>query len=136
MENPFWFYGKFLGLLAVVSLMVSFNFLTWGFGTARHSPVWNLAGARPQRGAELIRNYGCSSCHAIAGINTRPVVGPGLERLPDQLYIAGKLANTPDNLIYWIQQPEEARPGTAMPNLHVGDDDARDIAAYLLDQPR
>jgi cytochrome c len=136
MESPFWFYGKFLILLGVVSFMVVFNFLMWGFDRTRHSPVWEVAGAQPERGADLIRSYGCSSCHAISGINSRQIVGPNLERLPDQLYIAGKVANTPPNLIHWIQHPEQVRPGTAMPNLSVGDDDARDITAYLLQQRR
>jgi cytochrome c2 len=116
--------------------MVIFNFLTWGTADTRPPPVWQLSGARPERGPELIRNYGCSSCHAISNINTRPVVGPSLQRLPQQLYIAGKLANTPPNLIHWIQHPEEVRPGTAMPNLHVSDEDARDIAAYFYEQRR
>jgi cytochrome c1 len=31
----------------------------------------------------------------------------------------------------WIQDPQAIRPHTAMPNLHVGEEDARDIAAYL-----
>ncbi len=42
------------------------------------------------------------------------------------------LPNTPENLVRWIQQPEQIRPGTAMPNLGISEDDARDIAAYLL----
>jgi cytochrome c2 len=136
MESPFWFYGKFLGVLGIVSCMVAFNYLMWGLDRTRHSPVWQIAGAQPERAADLIRSYGCSSCHAISGITSRPIVGPNLQRLPDQLYVAGKLANTPPNLIHWIQHPEQVRPGTAMPNLHVGDEDARDIAAYLLQQHR
>ncbi len=136
MENPFWFYGKFFVLLAIVSGMVVFHYATHGFDDARKSHVWQIAGARSERGADLIRSYGCSSCHAISGINSRPIVGPNLERLPEKLYLAGTLANTPPNLIHWIQHPEQVRPGTAMPNLNVGDEDARDIAAYLLEHSR
>ncbi|WP_425613572.1 cytochrome c family protein [Anatilimnocola sp. NA78] len=136
MENAFWFYGKFFAVLGIVSSMVVFHYATRGFGDARSAHVWQVPGARPERGADLIRSYGCSSCHAISGINSRPIVGPSLVRLPEQLYIAGKLANTPRNLIHWIQHPEQVRPGTAMPNLYVGDEDGRDIAAYLLEQGR
>jgi cytochrome c len=136
MQNAFWFYTKFMALLGVVLLMMTFNFITQGFDEQRHAPAWQLSGAQPNRGAVLIENYGCASCHAISGISTRPIVGPSLLRLPDQLYIAGKLANAPQNLIQWIQHPERVRPGTAMPNLNVGDEDARDIAAYLLEGSR
>jgi cytochrome c2 len=135
MENAFTFYGRFLALFGVVSFMVLFNFFTWGFHRSHQPPVTPVASAHPERGAQLIKSYGCSACHAIFGMNTRPIVGPNLERLPEQLYIAGKLANTPPNLIHWIQHPDQVRPGTAMPNLYVGEEDARDIAAYLL-QPR
>jgi cytochrome c1 len=31
----------------------------------------------------------------------------------------------------WLQDPQAIRPQTAMPNLGVGEEDARDIAAYL-----
>lgn len=135
MAGPFWFYGKLLGLLGLVSLMVGFNFLTWGFHRSSRPHVWQTVGARPERGPALIKHYGCSACHAISGGSTQPQVGPSLERLSGQLYIAGKLPNTPENLLRWIQHPEQIRPGTAMPNLHVSDDDARDIAAYLMEPP-
>jgi cytochrome c2 len=134
MENPFWFYSKFLALFGVVALMISFNFLIWGLHRKTRDTIWHLADARPDQGPALIKNYGCSACHAISGSSSKPRVGPSLEQLPDQLYIAGKLSNTPENLIRWIQHPEEFRPGTAMPNLGVGEEDARDIAAYLLDR--
>ena len=45
--------------------------------------------------------------------------------------IAGKLANTPDNLVRWIRQPKTVKPLTAMPDMGVSEGDARDMAAYL-----
>ncbi len=58
-------------------------------------------------------------------------MGPKLEDLRHQIYIGGVLANEPDNLIRWIQNPKRYSPDTAMPNLGVSEQDARDIAAYL-----
>jgi cytochrome c1 len=46
-------------------------------------------------------------------------------------YIAGHLPNNGPNLIRWIRDPQQVDPGNAMPDLGVGDVDARDIAAYL-----
>ena len=60
-------------------------------------------------------------------------VGPSLERLKVKMYVAGTLTNTPHNLMRWIQDPQQIRPHTAMPNLGVSLEDARDIAAYLYD---
>jgi cytochrome c1 len=34
-------------------------------------------------------------------------------------------------MIRWIRQPREVRPGTAMPDVGLTDQEARDIAAYL-----
>ena len=91
-----------------------------------------IAGGDPDRGLVLIQEYGCQSCHAIPGLQGRPSwVGPPLEMWGERLYIAGNLTNTPDNLIYWLQFPQEVEPGTAMPNQGVTEEDARHISAYL-----
>lgn len=47
------------------------------------------------------------------------------------VYIAGMLHNNPDNLIKWLRNPQSVTPGNAMPDMHVTEQDARDIAAYL-----
>jgi len=47
------------------------------------------------------------------------------------LYLAGKLPNTRANLELWISHPQQYDPGTAMPEMGVTADDARQIAAYL-----
>jgi cytochrome c len=46
-------------------------------------------------------------------------------------YLAGRLPNTPDNMARWIQHPQSISPGNVMPELGVGDAEARDIVAYL-----
>jgi cytochrome c len=89
--------------------------------------------ASPSRGAEQIRAYGCGSCHAIPGIGTaNGVVGPKLSHLATTRYIAGRLPMTPENLEAWIQHPQQYAPGVLMPDMNVRPQDARDIAAYLL----
>jgi cytochrome c1 len=50
------------------------------------------------------------------------------------MYIAGRLQNTPENLARWIKDPKGVDDKTAMPNLGLDDQDARDIAAFLYDQ--
>ncbi|MET8353813.1 c-type cytochrome [Micromonospora sp. NPDC005206] len=87
---------------------------------------------RPDRGAKLIAQYGCGSCHTIPGINRADgLVGPPLTRFGARSYIAGQLPNNADNLRRWIADPQAVEPGTAMPNLGISAIDAQDIAAYL-----
>lgn len=45
--------------------------------------------------------------------------------------LAGRVPNTPQDMIAWIQDPQAIEPGTAMPNLRVDERSARDMAAYL-----
>jgi cytochrome c2 len=84
-------------------------------------------------GPAAIRAFGCGACHVVPGISGADgQVGPSLAGLAGRRYLAGVLPNTPRNLVRWIRHPQEVSRGTLMPDLGVGEDDARDIAAYLL----
>lgn len=86
----------------------------------------------PRRGRDLMRTYGCISCHAVPDLSAVPsFVGPPLERWPERNYIAGQYANTPANLIAWLENPQALKPGTAMPYMGVTPQDAADLAAFL-----
>jgi cytochrome c len=89
-----------------------------------------------EAGRRLIIRYGCGACHSIPGVpGARTTVGPPLAQFYEQTYIAGQLPNTEENLIRWIQNPQQIVPGDAMPDLGVTADEAKDIAAYLYDPP-
>ena len=91
-----------------------------------------IAGGSPDRGAQTIAAMGCGACHHIPGIaGASGLVGPPLDNIAERGMIAGELPNTPDNMMRWIRDPLAVEPGTAMPNLHVGEQSARDIVAYL-----
>jgi cytochrome c2 len=91
-----------------------------------------MPGGDASRGAELIVAYGCPACHTIPGIRgADALVGPPLTAWAERVYIAGVMTNTPNNLLLWLQNPQEVEPGTAMPNLGVTEEGARDIGAYL-----
>jgi len=92
----------------------------------------NLTGGDPWKGATKIGVYGCSSCHTIPGIaGADAMVGPPLTKMGTRTYIGGVLKNTPDNMMAWLKDPPGVDAKTAMPNVHLGDEDARDIACYL-----
>ena len=110
-----------LGMVAMIVALA-------GCGTAAPPD----AGGDPQRGADALRRYGCGACHRIPGIaGADGDVGPPLAGMARRVYLAGVLANTPDNMVRWIQVPQEIAPQTAMPDMHVTAGDARDIATYL-----
>jgi cytochrome c len=91
-----------------------------------------VAGSAPERGRAAIERYGCASCHTIPWIQgADALVGPPLDRIASRTYIAGVLENTHENMVRWVKDPPGVDPLTAMPNLRVTDDDARDIAAFL-----
>ncbi|MGH8895862.1 MAG: c-type cytochrome [Egibacteraceae bacterium] len=87
----------------------------------------------PEFGKQALVDYGCVSCHSIPGVpGADAFVGPPLDHFGRRSYIAGRLVNSQDNLVHWIMNPQAVEPGTAMPNLHVSEDDAINISAYLL----
>lgn len=86
----------------------------------------------PERGKVALASYGCGSCHVIPGVRqARGKVGPPLTDFAQRTYIAGAVFNTPTDLAAWIRRPDSVEPGTVMPTLGVGEQEARDIAAYL-----
>lgn len=91
-----------------------------------------LTGGDPSRGPDLLRKYGCQTCHTIPGVvGANGLVGPPLAGIASRSYIAGVLPNAPDNMLRWIRDPKGVDAKTAMPNTGVTPSDARHIAAYL-----
>jgi mono/diheme cytochrome c family protein len=85
-----------------------------------------------RRGTQALFQYACNACHTIPGVtSSSPNVGPPLAGIGGRSLIAGKLANTPDNMVRWLRHTHEVDRLTAMPEMGVTEQDARDIAAYL-----
>ena len=84
------------------------------------------------RGKQAMYQYACITCHTIPGVvGSSPNVGPPLAGLARRTQLAGRLDNTPDNLVRWLRYPRAVKPLTAMPDLGVTEPDARDMAAFL-----
>ena len=91
-----------------------------------------VPGGDARRGERALATMGCGSCHTIAGVTgARGMVGPPLTGVANRAILAGEIANTPENMIRWIMDPQAIEPNTAMPNLRVGEQMARDMVAYL-----
>jgi cytochrome c len=86
----------------------------------------------PKRGMALIKHYGCGGCHLIPQIaDAKGNVGPPLLHVGTRTYLAGFISNSPENMALWIQNPQKALPGNAMPQMGVTPQESRDIAAFL-----
>lgn len=116
--------------LAVIGLAVWLALLS---GCERSGPASVVVlDGDPERGIGVIRGIGCGRCHTIPGIHGADgLVGPPLDHWAKRSFIAGRLPNTPENLVQWIQDTHAIDPESAMPTLGLAEQQARDVAAYL-----
>jgi putative membrane protein len=94
-----------------------------------------ISGCRQQphgKAHALMQQYGCPSCHVIPGVKgAEGVVGPPLTAVSRRTYLAGRIANTPENMTRWIMNPKEIDDKTAMPVMGISRDNAQEIVRYL-----
>lgn len=85
-----------------------------------------------EAGRRALDQYACTTCHVIPRVTGAiKHVGPPLAGIASRTYIGGALANSPANMVRWLRSPPQVKPGTAMPDLGVSEQDAHDLAAYL-----
>lgn len=112
-------------------MIALFTLLLAGCNRELYRTEKSVKGGDAVAGRAAIIDHGCAACHVIPGVAENALVGPPLNEYAHRHYIAGNLPNTADNLVLWIQNPQQYEPGTAMPNLGLSETDARNIAAYL-----
>lgn len=85
-----------------------------------------------KEGKDLFEANNCMACHAIG---SSPVeVGPNLTNFGNRTKIAGFKEPTKENLVDWLKDPEEIKPGNLMTGKYpqLNDDEAEKIAEYLM----
>ena len=107
--------------------------LLGGCRGSRYVPPYGVTMAGdPQAGRQVIEARHCGVCHDIADVTgAAGVIGPPLDHFAARSFIAGRLPNTPPNLVNWIRSPQSVDPRTAMPSVGLGEREARNVAAYL-----
>jgi len=89
-------------------------------------------GAAELRGRELFLTGSCMLCHAIQGTSANARRAPDLTHFASRAHIgAGRLANTPQALAKWIEDPRRIKPGVNMPAHFLPADDLAALVAYL-----
>lgn len=76
-------------------------------------------------GQQLIEKIGCLGCHTSNGMSFNDY-GPELTHLGSKV--------TKEWLFDWLKDPKHYSPEARMPNMRLSDQEAMDIAAYLLSQ--
>jgi cytochrome c oxidase subunit II len=89
-------------------------------------------GAAAERGRELFATGSCMLCHAIQGTSAAGRRAPDLTHFASRAHIgAGRVANTPQALAAWIEDPQAIKPGVNMPANLLPRDDIAALVAYL-----
>ena len=84
-----------------------------------------------QKGREIFTQSACVGCHTIQGLSAG-ALGPNLTHFGSRKTFAGGLmANTLENVIKWIENPEHMKPGALMPNLGMKGEQSQALATYL-----
>ena len=83
-----------------------------------------------EAGRQIVETI-CATCHLVEGTAAQGTIGPELTTFATQDQIAGVLENNEENLRAWLANPPGVKPGTAMPNLGLSEQQIDALVAYL-----
>ncbi len=90
-------------------------------------------GVTSQEGQLEFEHVACINCHTVAGTVANGRFGPDLTHLMSRSTLAaGAISNTPEHLNAWISDPDQIKPGSLMPDMHLSSRQNALITAYLL----
>jgi cytochrome c1 len=99
-------------------------------------------------GRKAMESKGCGACHAFSGVAALPATPPaeplsakdfavGKRLAPDLRFARDRM--TFSKIVSWLRDPRGTKPDTKMPSIPLSEEEARDIASYLvnakLDRP-
>ncbi|HVW70450.1 MAG TPA: cytochrome c oxidase subunit II [Steroidobacteraceae bacterium] len=88
--------------------------------------------SQTQRQGLAVVEYRCGLCHQVRGTRAGAVSAPDLTHLMSRRTIAaGRLVNSPGALVAWIQNAQELKPGSLMPDQFLSGSQLLDVRAYL-----
>lgn len=99
---------------------------------AQAAPPADPKAALAATGAELFRTMACVDCHAFGSIGVKTAVGPDLTDVTRRRTLgAGVIANSPENLRRWLENPQAIKPGSKMPNFRLTSEQIEALIAYF-----
>jgi len=104
-----------------------------GRGGAVATSYENSQEISPQVGQHVFEHEACISCHTVAGTAATGRYGPDLTHMMSRATIgSGAALNTKERLLAWVTDPNQIKPGSLMPAMHLTDRQNEQITAYLL----
>jgi len=104
------------------------------FANSREFKLEKAGVGDPKKGEELVSSLGCFGCHDIQPNkipdSRRTLQGLRREHGPNLVGLGAKTSE--DWLVNWLKDPQRYHPGTRMPNLRLSDEEARNVAAFLV----
>jgi cytochrome c oxidase subunit II len=98
----------------------------------RRRPAAAPADGEARRGQEVFARSRCAECHAVAGTAATATTGPDLTHVASRPTLgAGAVANTPEDLARWVEDPHAIKEGVAMPAPGLPDEELDALLAYL-----
>jgi cbb3-type cytochrome oxidase cytochrome c subunit len=91
--------------------------------------VKNPPGGDAKSGEQIVKSIGCQGCHLV-GEGKREEAGPRRTFGQPLENIGNK--TTYEWVFNWVRDPKHFSPGTYMPNLRLTDQQAADVATYLM----
>jgi cytochrome c oxidase subunit II len=86
----------------------------------------------PQQGRRVFEEQACINCHAVSGTVANGRYGPDLTHFGSRDTLAsGVVPNNPQNLLIWLDDPSNIKPGVLMPAMHLADTQNKQLVAYL-----
>jgi cytochrome c2 len=132
--------GRSRGRLAAAGFgCLAIGILSWG---CQSTPAPSATVVKPGElgpaalaGKQLFLTKGCVACHRAPNIpEAQGTIGPNLRGVGNPAAhpkIAAVVDNTPENMQRWLLDPSKLKPGTAMPNLGLTDEEARNLVALM-----
>jgi len=120
----------------VVKAVPPEHFVKWlngrGLPTSPEQEAVTTATAESEPEHQLFVRHGCAVCHSIAGTSAAGRAGPDLTLIAQrETLAAGTIANTPDNLLRWLADPQAIKPGSNMPATVAPESELKALVRYM-----
>ena len=99
---------------------------------AQGEELFSMKGFDGTLKGESVTLQRCAICHTVEGQSIKGDVGPNLTHIASRSTLAaGIIDNNEENLRNWLRNPDEIKPGVAMPVLNLTEEEIDALVAYL-----
>ncbi len=98
----------------------------------QHQTADRPSGQMGQQGEMLFQEKTCGNCHTISGTPANGRIAPDLSHIASrETLLSGMLANKKENLRKWLENPQNVKQGSNMPNFLMSEKEVNELVAYL-----